>query len=312
MTGVFGIRNIMTPLYGLAVTVHAVNGVRLFLEPPSIPKLVDMFLTLQIYVWVRVMYSFIGTFATMARYQYTVSVMVAGMIIGPALSMDGGLMSNLLFLAAITVWNIIYPVLPPCCKHAYPSPTDDGDYKMDKLELGRTTFGADFLDSLGRPITSEPSITSQRHCLRRQKATFFETPGEQSDHGHVHEERPFKKLRKQSTIRSMDFISIPEAESVDPQVRELFATLCDDADVGMTQQHMERLLAVWGLPYHEAEHVFAELRPNLSNPEVISFDEFYKLLEPVWRYSISCIETGTSSRRRVRAKLSRTMTADTM
>merc|ERR1740123_879697 len=182
------------------------------------------------------MYGFIGSFSTMAKYQYTVSVMVAGMIIGPALSMDGGLMSNLLFLGALAVWNIIYPVLPPCCKHAYPSLTDDGDYKMDKLEIGRTTFGADFQDSEGRPITaeSETNIPYQRHRLRRQTATYFETLAEQSDHGYVHEERPFiKQSSVQSSIHSMTFTAIPEAESVDvdPQVHELFATLCDDADV---------------------------------------------------------------------------------
>jgi len=289
MTGLFGIRNIMIPCYGFAVTVHAVNGVRLFLEPSSIPKMVDMFLTLQIYVWVRVMYGFIDTFATMARYQYTVSVIVAGMIIGPALSTAGGLMANLFLLAGIAAWNLIYRWLPPCCKHSYPGRTEDGDYKMDKVELSRSAIGADIhtyarLNSISMKTNMRrSSLFVCRQSTSRKRLTYFETVGEQSDHVNVHEEMPYRR------ISALPDRSPAEVEQVEQQVREMFEKLCDDADEGMTHEDMEKLLAVWGLPYKEAKYVFAELRPKLSDPNIISFDEFYKFLEPVWRYTLDVV-----------------------
>jgi len=319
MSGLFGIRNIMIPCYGFAVTVHAVNAIRLFLEPSSIPKLVDMFLTLQIYVWVRVMYAFIETFATMARYQYTISVMVAGMIIGPALSMAGGLMANLFVLAAIAAWNMIYPSLPPCCKHAYPGRTDDGDYKMDKVELGRNAWGAKIADIFGRPITpptvkksvankSRASRSSSFSVRPRQSLHYYETLGEQTDHDQVREEMPYRRRNTSKSRKTGAFSALPQAE-VEPQVRQIFLNLCDDAAVGMTQEDMERLLAVWGLPYTEARYVFAELRPNLSNPNIISLDEFHNLLEPVWRYTLECMENEEDSLLTVSGTLNRNMTS---
>merc|ERR1719219_1459380 len=174
------------------------------------------------------------------------------MIIFPALSMGGGLLSNLFVLAIIAVWSIIYPALPPCLKHAYPSLTDDGDYKMDKVEFSRLSFHAEFSNSLGQPIKpepSEPTTPVQRPSLRHSRSAYFETLGEQSDHGCVHEEFPYQKLQKKSSNQGRNSASIPEDESVEQKVQDLFESLCDDADVGMTQKHMERLLAVWGLPY---------------------------------------------------------------
>jgi hypothetical protein len=247
----------------------------------------------------------------MARYQYTVSVLVAGMMIAPALDIAGGLMGNLFIVAAIAVWNMIYPVLPPCCKHAYPGRTEDGDYKIDKIELSRLAFGANIQRHTYASLGSIKKSGSRRSAMFFGKSTsrlssvcatssagttsginrlrttlsYFETVGEHSDHVNVHEEMPFGR---RLTFRNLPN---PEIAEVEPEVREMFAKLCDDADVGMTHEDMEKLLAVWGLPYTEAEYVFAELRPKLSNANVISFDEFYRLLEPVWRYTLDVVTT---------------------
>jgi len=138
----------------------------------------------------------------------------------------------------------------------------------------------------------------------RQSLHYFETLGEQSDHFNVREEMPYRRRTvRQSNFnrQSGAFTSIPQAD-VEPQVREIFTNLCEDADVGMTQEDMERLFAVWGLPYAEAKHVFAELRQQLSNPNIISFQEFYKLLEPVWRYTLDVME-GEAPLETVKGKL---------
>jgi len=216
------------------------------------------------------------------------------------LAMAGGLMGNLFVVAAIAVWNMIYPVLPPCCKHAYPGRTEDGDYKIDKIELSRSAFGANIhtytsLNSIKKSGSRRSAMFFRQSTSRDSSVcattsvgttlSYFETVGEHSDHVNVHEEMPFGR---QLTFRNL---SNPEIAEVEPEVREMFAKLCDDADVGMTHEDMEKLLAVWGLPYTEAEYVFAELRPKLSNANVISFDEFYRLLEPVWRYTLDVVTT---------------------
>merc|ERR1712129_365372 len=106
---------------------------------------------------------------------------------------------------------------------------------------------ADVSGSTGAAHIGSHSTTSymfQKVCSKdteRSCRSYFEVVGGQSDHANVHEEMPYRHPSKRRNM------STPEVAGIELQVRDMFVKLCDDADVGMTQHDMEKLLAVWGL-----------------------------------------------------------------
>mmetsp|Transcript_103782 Transcript_103782/g.320094 ORF Transcript_103782/g.320094 Transcript_103782/m.320094 type:complete len:472 (+) Transcript_103782:76-1491(+) len=330
LSGVFGIRLIMYPAYLYTILLHLVHGILLSLEPRNAEKLVDTFLTLQIYVWVRVVYVFIDHFNVLTSCQYTVSVILAGMIVGPAVNILGNA-GNLLVLCFIGLWNMARDVLPPCCSHMYPSLDEDGDYSFDKTELNRLNVRfkvsqrakTQTYDNLpAGPGAEDPSARSPRmtsvymrrsECGARQsrQSVFFDNVADQSSHLQVREEKPYSIPRMKSRVTRMRHtrmqstrlsvvaesetgtgdVSTMQATLADGDdlekagAREVFESLCRDSSVGLTKADVSLLLSIWGLPYHEVDYVFSEHAAELANPEVFSFEEFYKLLEPIWHYA---------------------------
>mmetsp|Transcript_79864 Transcript_79864/g.237923 ORF Transcript_79864/g.237923 Transcript_79864/m.237923 type:complete len:505 (-) Transcript_79864:47-1561(-) len=376
LSGVFGIRLIMYPAYLYTILLHLVHGVLLFLDPSNAEKLVYTFLTLQIYVWVRVVYVFIDYFDVLTSSQYTVAVILAGMIVGPAVNILGNA-GNLLVLCFIALFNMARDILPPCCSHAYPSLSQEGDYNFDKTELSRVNvrfklsdrlkpktyanlpdgpaeredttarsprilggmqsssveegchssqsafYHSDTSDACEHQNTFYSSHASDGCVSRSRQSAFYSSVAERSSHFQVREEKPFStpKVRKSDLRRScaglrstrntsgnsnadsstMVITLASRADEADIEkvgAREVFESLCRDSSVGLTKADVSLLLSIWGLPYHEVDYVFSEHAAELANPEVFSFEEFYKLLQPIWHYAQEMEEAYDDARTR--------------
>lgn len=306
MSGLFGMRNIMVPCYAFAVLCHFVKGVRLLGHIEQTEACVIVFLTLQIYVWVRVAYTWLERIGIMRQYQYTLSVMIAGLIILPSVLAES-ILANWLTVAFIAIWNAFPPCRQCCCPHAYPRVDDSGDFSLNSAEIDREHYTllkrehdqrfqkmrkmgtTQSLSSQDTARTGFSSLPFKRSLSSKGSVTldtgFYTAYAMQSSSDNIHEECPYNSQK--------DMIARVLSTTEDEQkqiARYVFENLCFSPSQGLTRRDMEELLAVWGLPYRETEYVFAELRPKLQSEDSISFEEFFEHLPHVWMYALTVLE----------------------
>jgi len=328
MSGLFGLRNLMVPCYGWAVGCHCMKGVILLGHVKETEACIIVFLTLQIYVWVRVAYTWLERIGIMRQYQYTLSVMIAGLIILPSVLAES-ILANWLTVAFIAIWNALPPCRKCCCPHAYPRVDDEGDFSLNSAEINRENytlmkkhhahqdarfhmkkFGTQVSlasggtiatlkssgsahssgahSSLGAILKSHSNLPFKRLGTGGSVSLdtgFYQALVLQSSAENVHEECPYNSQKVM--LERVKSVSLDEQRQI---AHAIFENLCFCPGEGMTTRDMEELLAVWGLPYREAEYVFSELKPNLENPDVISFDEFFEHLPHVWMYALTVME----------------------
>lgn len=107
--GVFGIKVLMVPIYSFFIAVHAFCAIRLFLEPTSLDNLLQCFMILHTYAWVRVMYGIWRRLGILRDNEYTLAVVLAGSLTLPAVL---GAMGNFVVLVVVLCFHYaVYPVL---------------------------------------------------------------------------------------------------------------------------------------------------------------------------------------------------------
>lgn len=109
---VFGSKAIMVASYVFAISLHLFCALHLLYEPTSTFWLLNTFLVLSIYVWVRVFYSLFSRIGLFENSLYTASVLMAVMILLPAVL--GGVSANLLYMSyVLATVGLYYAVVQP-------------------------------------------------------------------------------------------------------------------------------------------------------------------------------------------------------
>lgn len=102
---VFGTRAVMVASYLFAISLHLFCAVHLLREPVSAHWLLNMFLALNTYVWVRVFYYLFARAGVFTASIYSVSVLMAVLLLFPAVL---GVLGNLLFMSYVLASIFLY------------------------------------------------------------------------------------------------------------------------------------------------------------------------------------------------------------
>lgn len=283
----------MLPSYLFAIGMHGFNATRLMFNLDSPVYLLDTFLALQIYVWVRVAYYFLHRFNVLQQYQYTISVLLAGMVMLPA-SGGLGMMNNLCCLAFIAIYNAWYWCVPRLCSHVFPTITGDGDdtphYNLSTHELPRTGFTLQLPPGHPQvPLTSGGESTCPLAAMRASAMTSSRPAALIAKQSSLSER--LIAANEQSPQSSVSKDSSPNSNLEAQCAFSVFQSICECPTVGLTYTDLVRLFAIWGLPRFEVGLCMRELKGSLETPDVISFKEFFEHMEPVWKYAFEVVDS---------------------
>lgn len=81
---VYGAKGIMVPVYIVVIMALVFFAVRVLLEPSDMVRVLDLFLTLNIYVFCRILYITFEKTGLFPYSRYTAAIMISGFLIGPA------------------------------------------------------------------------------------------------------------------------------------------------------------------------------------------------------------------------------------
>lgn len=101
---VFGSKAIMIPSYLLCIIIHAYCAFQLFLDPSSLSWAINTFLIFNVYAWCRFYFYLFDRYHLIGNQKYTVSILMAGLTIIPALF---GSLSLLLLVGYVAVYIIL-------------------------------------------------------------------------------------------------------------------------------------------------------------------------------------------------------------
>ncbi len=304
---VFGSQAIMWPAYILCIVVHAFCAGMLLTNPDSRFWAVNTFLVFNIYVWCRVYFYIFDWLKLFSGMKYTISILAAGVTIIPGVL--GPL--SLLFIGAFVG---VYVLLMKAFFFR-----DKGLYQEFVREKARdSAIRRDVVDLLH---VSDPA--ADRHVARR----FFDAWDEggvgilpaaavarllptwgistsladafvarHAKNGGIDFETFFTSVWSIGAVRTRATRAarIDGAKSDSDKALLVFKELDVNQDGLIALMELQLLLLEWGLPETEAGRYIA--RCDKDGDGVISFDEFFRNMRPVWRFIWYDIVTAEAAR----------------
>ncbi|GAA2025911.1 hypothetical protein GCM10009839_25270 [Catenulispora yoronensis] len=294
---VFGAKAIMLPGYIFVISLHAFCAVNLLLNPSSTVWIVNTFLALNVYVWVRV---FIGIFNYLDLFpdtRYSVAVMFSGFVVVPGVI---GVAGNLLLVGFVLAHLALYKaVMKPSAaefedfttekerealindgvREAWAEMTDDGEHASEQA-AARALFDRLDTDGNGALDLAETARLMGEWKLSPQFIrTFVNRHGE---YGHVTFDAFYSHLYQVHGVRNRaDNAEPPTAATDHEAARTVFEELDLDRSGAIDVFELRLLLLGWGLPESEADKY---LRRYDHGDRLISFQEFYEGMRPIWRF----------------------------
>lgn len=303
---VFGAKAVMVPSYFFASTLHLYCGVRLFADPYSEFWMMNTFLTLNIYAYVRIFMIVFEQTGIFKDNHYSASVLFAGVPILPALM---GPIS--MFFIAVYIW-----VFAQFCKFWFGF--SDAEYKeywtehvrvglinekqknqwllknLGEIPTGNLRVDREFATKIFNQLDTDKSGILDQHEL----VVFFESWGLSSEavasimyhvDGEVTFDRFFSLLRSANLLsEDLKILKKESCENDEDRAKVIFQELDFDNSGYIEKVELEMLLLEYGLPRAEVETYLAKHDPD--NDGKISFSEFKTNFEPLWKFAYYTVE----------------------
>lgn len=297
---VFGAKAVMVPGYLFASVLHAYTALELLAAPTSFYWVMNTYLVLNTYAYVRLLMFIFNRFGVFKNSHYTASVLIAGLIIFTAVL--GSSASLVLFLYT-AIYVIVNKVVFNLSKH------DLRDLWIEKTRIGfinQQKKNEWILKSfVAEPDLSKPLDTKLLadifKTLDKNKNGYLE-PAELEDLLKVWGVSPegFNPIRNYITDR-LDFDSFCKVVKIVNSMSDFFKfvqkdpnhtdkdkakIVFDQLDFNnsgyIDQLELELLLLEYGLPKHEAKAYIK--RYDNNKDQQISFEEFFSNLRPLWSF----------------------------
>ena len=311
---VFGIKAVMSSAYAFVIALHAYCAFHLLLEPSSTDWLINTFLVLNIYVWVRACYYALTRLQLFADSRYTVATLVAGLLILPAVL---GPMGNLCVLSFVLLYALLGRSLgaPDAAgrrdfvrersRDGFVDPTSKSLWARRQLEragvappigleASRRHAAAVFsrLDSDGDGLLDEDELADLLSELGASQGYLRSFLLRYGASGRFFVEAFFRHVwREQSVQARLRARPDPRRRYSDREQAQLvFDQLDVDGTGALDRFELRVLLVEWGLPEEEVERYISLF--DADRDDLLSFDEFRLSFAPIWRYCFHLLRSG--------------------
>jgi CRP-like cAMP-binding protein/Ca2+-binding EF-hand superfamily protein len=294
---VFGSRAIMVPAYLLCILTHAFCAGMLLAHPASRLWAVNTFLVFNVYVWCRIYYYIFDLLKLFSTMKYSISILAAGATMIPALF---GSLGFMLLLGFIGVYILLYRLIfvrsaaeyndfvrekardsaaRPELAALWNNPAAgareaDTDARACFDRLDRDHDGQLNRDELGEALApwglSAAAIDAYASRLLAAGAADFD--------GFKREVWSIGAVRHYA----LNALSVARAVSDRDKAELVFRHLDLDGDGQLSPADLDLLLLEWGLPESETQRYLARVKTDGHGR--VSFSEFLRSMEPVWRY----------------------------
>jgi Ca2+-binding EF-hand superfamily protein len=303
MPTVFGAQIIMVPGYGLFIGMHIISAVFLLQNSSSHYWLLNTFIVLQTYAWVRVLLLIFQRSGLFAKSQYTAAILVAGMMTMPAVLGDA---VNLFIIAYAAVGVIVYRfVLQPqdgfkrgVLEHDYVSLIDSDAlalWKEHSLKDGRHSESQDvtdakaafaFLDKDDNGCLELEEVQDVLLDWRAPKdfvqAFLKEVAHKDKIDFAVFYEHLWHLGKLHERIRVMaEPVIITPAKTDEEKARFIFEHLDLNGNGYLDAFELHLLIDEWGLPVSELDDY---LKLYADTEKRISFENFFGKMKSVWHF----------------------------
>lgn len=306
---VFGAKAIMHPLYIFIIGLHLFSAINLVIDPTSTTWIVNTFLVLNTYVWVRVFLSIFLKLDIFEERQYTVAIILACTIIAPAVL---GPAANLYLVVFVGGYILLYKLVYD------PNPAEFGAFFTESSryslideeakalwqsnqisdanvpvngeqadrELAQTIFNKLDKNSSGELDQSEVAdILFDWKAPPRLVQAFVKRIG---TNGKIDFSTFYKSVWKLGSVRSrLKQDSITDQKiSAREQAKQVFNRLDLDQSGKINYFELQMLLIEWGLPYNEVDAYMAKFD---DGDQKLSFEEFFTRMKPIWKYGFEFV-----------------------
>lgn len=296
---VFGTKAVMIPGYLFTISLHLFCALNLLLTPSSVYWLLNMFLTHNVYVWVRVFYYVFNKTGILKDTLYSNSVLASGLTVFPVVL---GASGNLLFLAYSAINFVLYfAIVQPdeedrrrfrnestrdllVNKAAHQAWINEQERltKMDANDqLTDRQRAHQVFDRLCANQNGAIDTTELARLLHEWEASsiFIEKFVNLSRNRQMTFDFFYRNIWRLSKI-STDYVEHEQKLQSEAKARFVFDQLDTDSSGFIDAIELHKLLIQWGLPD-------SEVNAYLVNDEdkQFSFEEFYRNLKPIWNFA---------------------------
>ncbi len=298
---VFGAKGIMIPSYIFAGALHLYVGYRILNEPTSFFWIMNTYLTLNIYAYVRIIMVGCEKVNLFKGYHYSLGVLLAGLFVGPALLGPATAVFFVIFIAVSYIaMKLVFGFTWTEMK-SFMWKEHDREKLVDpelKNKWLRENIGVDVNlaaidETTAKAIFNKLDDNKNGVLEPEEMDVFLKTWGmtsgaRQSLEKHMGKDISFDdfyEIVKYSgvSIRSIKSLSKDEEHSDEEKARLVFNELDMDNSGHLDCIELELLLLEYGLPRNEAKTYLKKY--DTDGDGEISFEEFLKDFGPLWKFA---------------------------
>lgn len=290
---VAGARAIMLPSYTVFFTLHASFVVRNFLTPGDLNNVLDQYLVICGFTWVRIYLVMFYVYGLAPGNEYTIGVVLAFITTMPSISGPTGVLIAVFYVVcaeltrAFNGVSIHHPRFRQLLveidrNRVFNSSShqdETGDVKASDVADARAYF-----DKLDGDRNGTIDLVEIKSLLEDEKvdAAILQEIVRSSKSGRLTFEHFYRRVwslrHNTSTVKA----SSKDAKTARDQARLVFNAL-DGDDSGYLESHeISRLLVGWGCPTDEVVSYLSSFDANHDGR--ISFEEFFTKFRPIWRF----------------------------
>ena len=304
---VFGSQAIMWPAYILCIMVHAFCAAMLLQNPSSQFWAVNTFLVFNIYVWCRVYFYVFDWLKLFGGMKYTVSILAAGVTIVPGVL---GPLSLLFIGAFVGAYVLLMKAFFFRDKNQYSEfvreKARDSAIRRDVADLMHVTDPVNdrrVADRFFKAFDEDGDGVLPAAAVIKLLPTWGLSPGlaeafvaRHAKDGGIDFEAFYSSIWSIGAVRTRATRAarIESAQSDRDKAGLVFKELDINQDGSIALIELQLLLLEWGLPETEAGRYIK--RCDTDGDGVISFDEFFRNMRPVWRFIWYDIVTAEAAR----------------
>ncbi len=298
---VFGAKGIMLPSYIFAGALHLYVGYRVFNEPTSFFWIMNTYLTLNIYAYVRIIMVACEKVNIFNGYHYSLGVLLAGLFVGPALMGPATAVYFVVFIAITYIamklvfgfsWSQLKAFM---WKEHDREKLVDPDLKDKWLRdnIGSTGELTAIDEKTARTIFDKLDDNGNGILEPEEMDVFLVTWGmtsgaRESLEKYMNQDITFENFYEivkyiGISIRSIKNLSKGEEHTDEEKAKLVFNELDMDNSGHLDCVELELLLLEYGLPKNEAITYLKKY--NSDGDGEISFDEFFTDFGPLWRFA---------------------------
>lgn len=309
---VFGAKAIMIPSYIFCIGLHLYCAIQVLLNPESIFWISNTFLILNIYVWCRVFYVVFSKIGIFKESLYSSSILVAQLLILPAvLGAAGNLILILFLLGYIFLYDLIMqPTVAEKMSHIRESARQTLINEQAKelwvgnnsnsaagasdREVAQEIFNQLDIDGNGWLDKEEAKGILKKWQVPDSFAEAFVSQKSQNErlsfelfYENIWQIPSVKQRLTVTKIQSEYLDKDPKTIGDREKAQMIFSQLDIDCSGCLDFFEIQTLLLEWGLPDLEVQQYLANYDTNRDRK--FGFEEFFASMRPIWMFAFSNI-----------------------